>query len=145
MACAVNDLWVSPEGVAQYWETKYPNSQYPFSCSAESYRNPTTIEEVHNRVHYNQPGYNEIGMVCAHSAWKQLFGNQELYSVKKHSRKWTLVGGILASIGLLGIIASMILPQTPAMQIAGMGVCGIITVLGICLNLVGEIQLRKHR
>jgi len=45
--------------VTHYWESKYPESKYPFENIAVSYQNPTTIAEVHTGVHYLQPGYNE--------------------------------------------------------------------------------------
>ena len=70
-ACAVNDLWISDAAVEDYWEAVYPNSEYPYA-SHVSYRNPTAMEEIHNRVHYLQPGYNEIGMVSARMALRFL-------------------------------------------------------------------------
>ena len=72
MACDVNDLWISAKGVQDYWNTKYPDSKYPFTTSSQTYQNPTTIGEVHTGVHYLQPGYNEIGIVAAEQAYDYL-------------------------------------------------------------------------
>lgn len=73
MACIVNDQWVSNKGVTNYWAQKYPDSKYPFTCREVTYTNPTTVAEVHNNVHYLQPGYNEIGIESATNAVKELY------------------------------------------------------------------------
>ena len=65
LACIANDEWISSKNIIKYWETKYPQSEYPFQVQASPYENPMTIAEVHNGVHYFQPGYNEIGIVAA--------------------------------------------------------------------------------
>lgn len=70
-ACAVNDLWVTDFAVADYWDAVYPNSVYPFQTH-EPYENPKTIAQVHNSIHYFQPGYNEIGMTSARAALANL-------------------------------------------------------------------------
>ncbi len=68
LACKDNDLWISNQGVADYWEGEYPDSEYPYEVHAQAYENPTDIATVHNGIHYMQPGYNAIGMVCAQNA-----------------------------------------------------------------------------
>lgn len=68
LACIANDEWISDKKVSDYWERKYPGSEYPFTVHAQTYRNPTTIAEVHTGVHYLQPGYNEIGIMAARNA-----------------------------------------------------------------------------
>ena len=74
MACDVNEQWVTDAGVAEYWETKYPNSVYPFTLQEGTYQNPTTVAEVEgDKIHYMAPAYNEIGIVCADSAYEILF------------------------------------------------------------------------
>ena len=70
MACDVNDQWITAQGVTEYWETVYPNSEYPFESRSMEYVNPTEIATVHGGVHYYQPGYNEIGIVSATSAFE---------------------------------------------------------------------------
>ena len=74
MACDVNERWVKDEDVAAYWETKYPNSVYPFTFQEGTYQNPTTVAEVEgDKIHYMAPAYNEIGIVCAEHAYVTLF------------------------------------------------------------------------
>lgn len=73
MACIINDKWISNKGVANFWNEKYPDSKYPFTCRETTYTNPTKLEEVHNNVHYLQPGYNEIGIECATNAVAQMY------------------------------------------------------------------------
>ena len=76
MACDVNEQWVTDDGVTAYWETKYPNSAYPFTLQEGSYTNPTTVAQVEgDKIHYMAPAYNEIGIVCADSAYETLFGD----------------------------------------------------------------------
>ena len=76
MACDVNEQWVTDTGVAEYWETRYPNSAYPFTLQEGSYTNPTTVAQVEgDKIHYMAPAYNEIGIVCADSAYETLFGD----------------------------------------------------------------------
>lgn len=74
LACIENDKWITDPAVKEYWEGKYPNSQYPFQIRAEAYDNPVDIATVHNGIHYMQPGYNEIGIVTAENAYAQLRG-----------------------------------------------------------------------
>lgn len=72
LACIANDEWISNAGIKEYWEEKYPNSEYPFEVHSQAYKNPLTIDVVHTGVHYLQPGYNEIGIVSAASAAEHL-------------------------------------------------------------------------
>ena len=74
MACDVNEQWVTDAGVAEYWETKYPDSVYPFTLQEGAYTNPTTVDQVEgDKIHYMGPAYNEIGIVCADHAYATLF------------------------------------------------------------------------
>ena len=78
MACDVNEQWVTDDGVAKYWATKYPNSAYPFTIQEGTYSNPTTVAQVEgDKIHYMGPAYNEIGIVCADHAYEILFGNTD--------------------------------------------------------------------
>ena len=72
LACIANDEWISNSGITEYWESKYPNSEYPFQVHSQAYENPLTIDVVHTGVHYLQPGYNEIGIVAATNAVEHL-------------------------------------------------------------------------
>lgn len=74
LACIENDKWITDPAVKQYWEEKYPDSQYPFQVHAQAYENPVDIATVHNGIHYMQPGYNEIGIVTAQTAFEYLRG-----------------------------------------------------------------------
>lgn len=69
MACDVNDQWITPQGVTEYWAKKYPDSVYPFTVHSNAYKNPTAVATVHTGVHYLQPGYNEIGIEAATQAY----------------------------------------------------------------------------
>lgn len=74
LACIENDKWITDPAVKQYWDEKYPDSQYPFQVHAQAYKNPVDIVTVHNGTHYMQPGYNEIGIVSAENAFAYLRG-----------------------------------------------------------------------
>jgi len=73
LACIANDGWITDSGVLRYWEGRYPQSEYPFPLRTE-YENPMRISEIHNGVHYLQPGYNEIGVVSGSAAAQRLRG-----------------------------------------------------------------------
>lgn len=71
MACIANDQWITDKGVAQYWDRTYPDGEFPYPLRTE-YDFPIRISEVHNGVHYFQPGYNEIGAVSGAAAAEHL-------------------------------------------------------------------------
>lgn len=62
---------------------------------------------------------------------------------KATSCKLMLAGGIFAVLGLILVIADMIFIKTFSVQIAGFTAGGILAVIGIGLDLAGEIRLAK--
>lgn len=75
LVCNLGDSWVympdSSHGVKDYFESKYPDGRvnYPIQVQQkESWYTPTTPEAVHDNIHYNQVGYNEIGFESARNA-----------------------------------------------------------------------------
>lgn len=75
LVCNIGDSWVympdSSHGVKTYFESKYPDGRvnYPIQIPQnESWYTPTTPEEVHDNIHYNQIGYNEVGFESALNA-----------------------------------------------------------------------------
>lgn len=67
LACIENDKWIEDGAVASYWAAAYPDANYPFPLRT-AYPLPEKITDVHNGIHYFQPGYNEIGVVSAKNA-----------------------------------------------------------------------------
>ena len=68
MASDVEEKWSSDEDVADYFKDTYGsvkkyNKYNPMVKEAEAL--PSTIEEVHDNIHYKQLGYNEIGRSAA--------------------------------------------------------------------------------
>ncbi len=75
LVCNIGDSWVympdSTHGVKTYFENKYPDGRvnYPVQTpQSESWYKPVTPEDVHDNIHYNQIGYNEIGFETALNA-----------------------------------------------------------------------------
>ena len=75
MVCNIGEEWVympdGTDGVAAYFQANYPGGRvdYPTqSTVSEAWRTPTTPGAVHDTIHYNQIGYNEVGRVSARNA-----------------------------------------------------------------------------
>lgn len=71
----IQEKWVTfpdgTNGVEAYFKAQYPNGRvnYPTQTAVgESWRKPTTPADVHDSIHYNQIGYNEIGREAARNA-----------------------------------------------------------------------------
>ena len=70
--CTIQEEWVvfpdGSNGVESYFQANYPNGRvdYPTqTLASDSWRTPKTPNAVHDTIHYNQIGYNEIGRECA--------------------------------------------------------------------------------
>jgi hypothetical protein len=68
MACNIGDDWVwmpdGTNGVSDYFEAHYPNGTVNYitqKSQKASWCTPKTPKDVHDSIHYNQIGYNEIG------------------------------------------------------------------------------------
>ena len=85
LVCNISDLWVYDEDnlpatvgkydtVGEFFQSRYPNGKvnYPAQTTDDSWRTPTTPADVHDSIHYNQVGYNEIGLESARNAVKIL-------------------------------------------------------------------------
>ncbi len=73
--CNIGDDWVwmpdGTNGVATYFQTYYPNGTVDYTTQAAqkaSWYTPTTPKAVHDSIHYNQIGYNEIGREAVRNA-----------------------------------------------------------------------------
>lgn len=72
LVCNIGDSWVyMPDGsnaVEEYFASKYENGRvdYPIQMpQSEEWYTPRTPQDVHDNIHYNQVGYNEIGLEAA--------------------------------------------------------------------------------
>ncbi len=75
MVCNISDSWVylpdGTDGVKEYFEKNYPYGRVDYPVQLEqvnSWYTPTTPEDIHHKIHYNQIGYNEIGIEAARNA-----------------------------------------------------------------------------
>lgn len=86
LVCNISDLWVYDEKnmpatvgkydtVGEFFKTRYQNGKVTYPSqdkSDDSWRTPTVPADVHDSIHYNQVGYNEIGIESATNAAKIL-------------------------------------------------------------------------
>ena len=75
MVCNVGEDWVwmpdGTNGVRDYFQAHYENGTVDYTIQVAqktSWYTPTTPKEVHDSIHYNQIGYNEIGRESARNA-----------------------------------------------------------------------------
>ena len=73
--CTIQEKWVTfpdgTNGVESYFRSQYPGGRvnYPTQTAvSEEWRKPTIPADVHDSIHYNQIGYNEIGREAARNA-----------------------------------------------------------------------------
>ena len=73
--CNIGDDWVwmpdGTNGVQAYFNAHYENGRVDYTTQVaqkESWYTPTTPKAVHDSIHYNQIGYNEIGRESARNA-----------------------------------------------------------------------------
>ncbi len=72
LVCNIGDKWVTmpdgSDGVSAYFKKHYKNGKvdYPVQVPQEKeWYTPTTPADVHDSIHYNQIGFNEIGIEAA--------------------------------------------------------------------------------
>ena len=73
--CDIGEDWVwmpdGTNGVTEYFQDHYPGGTVDYTTQVAqktSWYTPTTPKAVHDSVHYNQIGYNEIGREAARNA-----------------------------------------------------------------------------
>lgn len=68
LASTVSDKWTSNKVVKQYFKDTYTNNKTYHKenpMKDKKVKMPSTVDEVHNTLHYEQLGYNEIGKDAA--------------------------------------------------------------------------------
>ena len=75
LVCNIGDSWVympdKTNGVKVWFESRYPKGRvnYPIQVQQpEEWYTPTTPDDVHDNIHFNQIGYNELGFESAKNA-----------------------------------------------------------------------------
>ena len=75
MVCNIGEDWVwmpdGTNGVAEYFQAHYEGGTVDYTTQAAqkaSWYTPTTPKAVHDSIHYNQIGYNEIGRESVRNA-----------------------------------------------------------------------------
>ena len=95
--CTIGDDWVwmpdGTNGVSDYFNKHYANGTVDYQpqvAQSASWYTPTTPKAVHDSVHYNQIGYNEIGRESVRNALIML-GEKEDYAEETTVRfvDWT--------------------------------------------------------
>ena len=73
--CNIGEDWVwmpdGTNGVTEYFQSHYPNGTVDYTVQVQqsaSWYTPTTPAAVHDSIHYNQIGYNEVGREAARNA-----------------------------------------------------------------------------
>ena len=70
MASALTDLWTDDDSVREYFLNKYESEDAfnnAFPMPADNVSIPSTLNDVHETIHYTQLGYNEIGYDAAYN------------------------------------------------------------------------------
>ena len=75
MVCNIGEDWVwmpdGTNGVSAYFQAHYPNGTVDYTTQVAqkaTWYTPTTPAAVHDSIHYNQIGYNEVGREAARNA-----------------------------------------------------------------------------
>ena len=75
VVCNIGDAWVwmpdGTNGVGDYFREHYENGIVDYTTQvqqADAWYAPETPADVHDTIHYNQVGYNELGRECARNA-----------------------------------------------------------------------------
>ena len=75
LVCNIGEDWVwmpdGTNGVSAYFNAHYPNGRVDYTTQVaqkEAWYTPTTPAAVHDSIHYNQIGYNEIGRESVRNA-----------------------------------------------------------------------------
>ena len=73
--CTIQEDWATmpdgSDGVAAYFRSQYNNGRVDYTTQvkqSDAWYTPTTPTAVHDSIHYNQIGYNEIGRESARNA-----------------------------------------------------------------------------
>ena len=73
--CNIGEDWVwmpdGTNGVTEYFQSHYENGTVDYTTQVqqkEAWYTPTTPKAVHDSIHYNQIGYNEVGRESARNA-----------------------------------------------------------------------------
>ena len=75
LVCNIGEDWVwmpdGTNGVSAYFDAHYPNGTVDYTPQVQqsaSWYTPTTPNAVHDSIHYNQIGYNEVGRESVRNA-----------------------------------------------------------------------------
>ena len=75
LVCNIGEDWVwmpdGTNGVSDYFNEHYPGGRVDYTTQVkqkDSWYTPTTPKDVHDSIHYNQIGYNEVGRESARNA-----------------------------------------------------------------------------
>ena len=73
----VNEQWVSDGGVRTYFRTAYPGGSFTYPLRANTTLSglPTTVQEIHENIHYSQPAHNENGLTAARNMYYIVYVN----------------------------------------------------------------------
>ena len=75
LVCNIGEDWIwmpdGTNGVSAYFNAHYPNGTVDYTTQVQqsaSWHKPTTPNAVHDSIHYNQIGYNEVGRESVRNA-----------------------------------------------------------------------------
>lgn len=81
MASTISDKWTSDEAVKKYFKNTYKDEQTYHKQNPmkdKKVKMPSSVEEVHDTLHYEQLGYNEIGKDAAKTMVKVLYHGKKV-------------------------------------------------------------------
>lgn len=85
MASTISDKWTSDKAVKRYFKITYKNDKTYHKenpMKDTKVKMPSSVKEVHDTLHYEQLGYNEIGKDAAKNIVNELY-HKEVVKIRK--------------------------------------------------------------
>lgn len=84
VVCNAHEQWITDEGVAQYFQNRFPYGVFTYPMRSTDHALPTSIYDVHQDIHFSQTGHNENAIIAADNMYALVYGS----SVGVQSFQW---------------------------------------------------------